>query len=252
MELKKQRISYSRQYKLDVIQQSYQRNNIKELAEELGLRPELIYRWRREYETSESDSFPGQGVTTDSRHSYPVAPNLLDRQFTVDGIGKVFASDITYLPSRQGWLYLTAVMDLGDRRVIGWALSETMKAKQTSIESWKLARQNRQICEDAIFHSDRGVQYACTAFGNLLLAGKVRQSMSRKGDCWDNAPMESFFKTLKAELGMDQPFENYNHARQVIFEFIEIWYNRKRLHSALGYRTPAEMEELLLKHKPAA
>jgi putative transposase len=191
-------------------------------------------------------------ATTNSRHSYPVAPNLLDRKFKPGQIGKVFVGDITYLPSRNGWLYLTAVMDLADRKVIGWSVSETMKAEQTSIESWKMARRNRPISDDAIFHSDRGIQYACDAFGHLLQASNVRQSMSRKGDCWDNAPMESFFKTLKAELGMKQPFEDYKHARQVIFEFIEIWYNRKRLHSALDYRTPAEMEELLLTHKPAA
>ncbi|MEX1211780.1 MAG: IS3 family transposase [Balneolaceae bacterium] len=191
-------------------------------------------------------------VTTQSRHRYPVAPNLLERNFTADRIGEVLLGDITYLPSRRGWLYLTAVMDLADRKIVGWSLSNSMKAKKTTVVAWKEARRNRSICEGAIFHSDRGSQYACQEFGTCLSPGKVRQSMSRKGDCWDNAPMESFFKTLKSELVLETPFEDEHHARQVLFEFIEIWYNRQRLHSALDYRTPAEMEELLQSQKPAA
>lgn len=192
-------------------------------------------------------------VTTDSRHNHPVAPNLLGRRFTTTQIGEVFVSDITYIPSRDGWLYLTTVMDLADRQIVGWSFSNSMDAKSTSIEALKMARKRRTLAEEAIFHSDRGVQYACQSFVNELSAtGNVRQSMSRKGNCWDNAAAESFFKTLKAELDMDEPFETYQQARAAIFEFIEIWYNRKRLHSALDYQTPAEMEQLLLTQKQAA
>lgn len=191
-------------------------------------------------------------VTTQSRHRYPVAPNLLERDFTSDCLGKVLLGDITYLPSRKGWLYLTAVMDVADRKIVGWTLSNSMKAEKTTVPAWKEARRNRSMGEGAIFHSDRGSQYACQAYTKILSSGKVRQSMSRKGDCWDNAPMESFFKTLKSELTLETPFEDEHHARRVLFEFIEIWYNRQRLHSALDYRTPAEMEEILQTQTPAA
>lgn len=183
-------------------------------------------------------------ATTDSRHRYPVAPNLLGRRFKPGGLGQVWVSDITYLPSEQGWLYLTTVMDLGDRQIIGWALSEGLKADQTSIPAWEAACQRRRPSGELLFHSDPGIQYACTAFSNQLNAKGVTQSMSRKGNCWDNAPAESFFKTLKAELGITK-FTGYRQARKKLFAFIEIWYNRQRLHSALDYRTPAQTEQLL-------
>ncbi|SMO49944.1 Transposase InsO and inactivated derivatives [Gracilimonas mengyeensis] len=187
--------------------------------------------------------------TTDSGHRYPVAANLLDRRFSPGQLNQVWVSDITYLPSEQGWLYLTTVMDLADRQIIGWALSRTLSAEQTSIAAFNQAQTKRRTAPGMMFHSDRGSQYACSEFTNLLRKYQLVQSMSGKGNCWDNAPAESFFKTLKAELiSHTGRFNSYQQARTALFEYIESWYNRKRLHSSLGYKTPAEAEQQL-KHK---
>lgn len=185
--------------------------------------------------------------TTDSAHRWPVAPNLLNRRFNPGQLGRVWVSDITFIRGRQGWLYLTAVIDLADRQVIGWALSRTMEAEKTSIAALQQALGKRSPSDDGLmFHSDQGSQYACSDFTDLLGKHGITQSMSRKGNCWDNAPAESFFKTLKAELGMPEPYETYRQARNAIFQFIEIWYNRKRLHSSLNYRTPVQMQDYLM------
>ena len=189
--------------------------------------------------------------TTHSTHGWPVAANLLDRNFTPEGLGKVWVSDITYIRGEQGWMYLTTVMDLGDRQIIGWSLSNGMSAKETSIAAFEQATKRRPPGKNLIFHSDRGVQYACDDFTEKLDEHSITQSMSRKGNCWDNAPAESFFKTLKHELDMPVYFQSYQQARSAIFEFIEIWYNRKRLHSALDYQSPVQAEENL-KQKSAA
>ena len=189
--------------------------------------------------------------TTHSTHGWPVAANLLDRNFTPEGLGKVWVSDITYIRGEQGWMYLTTVMDLGDRQIIGWSLSNGMSAKETSIAAFEQATKRRPPGKNLIFHSDRGVQYACDDFTEKLDEHSITQSMSRKGNCWDNAPAESFFKTLKHELDMPVYFQSYQQARSAIFEFIEIWYNRKRLHSALDYQSPVQAEENL-KLKSAA
>jgi len=184
--------------------------------------------------------------TTDSNHDGRIAPNLLDRQFNPTELNAVWVSDITYLRSRQGWLYLTTVMDLADRQILGWTLSTTLSAEQTSIASFARAHAKRPTREGMIFHSDRGSQYACTDFVELLNKHDITQSMSRKGNCWDNAPAESFFKTLKTELvAQIGVFRDYEHARVALFDYIEIWYNRKRQHSTLGYKTPIEAEEEL-------
>lgn len=144
------------------------------------------------------------------------------------------------------------MLDLADRKVVGWALSQTLKAKDTTAAAFKMAITNRPITRSLIFHSDRGVQYACDEFRKELLAYPlIRQSMSRKANCWDNAVAESFFKTLKMEGVYGNRFANQKAAAMEIFEFIEIWYNRERLHSSLGYRTPAQMQELLY-HQPLA
>jgi transposase InsO family protein len=191
-------------------------------------------------------------VTTNSGHRLPVAPNLLDRQFTPPGLGQVWVSDITYLPSSRGWLYLTTVMDLADRQILGWNLGKGLQAKETSIAAFRQAVAKRRPTSDLLFHSDRGIQYAATEFTSLLAARNITQSMSRKGNCWDNAPAESFFKTLKAELQMqDRPFASYEEARRVIFTFIDLWYNRKRLHSTLDYQTPIQAAQQLT-HNQAA
>ena len=192
-------------------------------------------------------------VTTDSEHKYPVAENKLNRQFKVDKIGTAWVSDITYIKTMQGWLYLTIILDLADRKIVGWALSSTMKAIDTVIPAWKMACKNRSITSELIFHSDRGIQYASNEFKSLLDKNPlVIRSMSRKGNCWDNAVAESFFKTLKAECVYQNTFINKQQAAIIVFEYIETWYNKKRIHSALGYVSPKEFEELLNKQKIAA
>jgi transposase InsO family protein len=185
-------------------------------------------------------------VTTDSKHSYPVSENLLDRNFIANAIGMGWVSDITYIRTITGWLYLTVVLDLADRKIVGWALSKTMKAKDTTIAALKMAVKNRPLIQPLMFHSDRGIQYACDEFRQELETYPlIRQSMSRRANCWDNAVAESFFKTLKVECVYDYKFADQQQAATTVFEYIEIWYNRKRLHSSLGYRTPAQMEQLL-------
>lgn len=178
--------------------------------------------------------------TTDSKHNLPVADNHLKRNFKAQNPGQAWVSDITFIRTAQGWLYLTVVMDLFDRKVIGWALSKTMTATDTVLAAWRMAVVNRPITGQMIFHSDRGVQYASKEFREVLKVKPVTQSMSRKGDCWDNAVAESFFKILKSELIAHCRYTNHLHAKNDVFEFIEIWYNRKRRHSYLGYLTPEE------------
>lgn len=179
--------------------------------------------------------------TTNSKHGHHVSPNLLERDFKPGTLGAAWVSDITYIPTDQGWLYLTTIIDLGDRSVVGWALSSSMHAQVTVMAAWRMAIINRGTKKDMIFHSDRGVQYACKEFRELLHAnGDVLQSMSRKGDCWDNAVAESFFKSLKSEWLNNKKFKTRTEAENEVFRYIEIWYNRKRLHSALGYLSPEQ------------
>ncbi len=183
-------------------------------------------------------------VTTDSKHTYPVVDNILDRNFTVEQKGQVWVSDITYIRTAKGWLYLTVILDLFDRKVIGWSQSSDMTAENTSIAAWKMAVKNRLPSQKLLFHSDRGIQYACYAFTNLLDSYTcVERSMSRKGNCWDNAVAESFFKTIKTELIYQTRYESKENAAISIFEWIETWYNRNRRHSALGNFTILEFED---------
>ena len=180
-------------------------------------------------------------VTTDSKHNFPIAENLLNRNFKTDVPGQKWISDITYIPTRQGWMYLTIIMDLYDRKVIGWALSTTMTTQATILAAWRMAMLNRPIEQNQlIFHSDRGVQYASYAFTIELKKHKVIQSMSRKGNCWDNAVAENFFKILKSELVNHTDFQSILQAKTALFEFIEIWYNRNRKHGYLDYKTPEQ------------
>jgi len=183
-------------------------------------------------------------VTTNSKHNYPLAPNLLNQEFTVSRSGEVWVSDITYVRTRNGWLYLTVIIDLYDRKVIGWSMSKSLSTEETIIPAWIMAIWNRPVTQELIFHSDRGTQYACHEFTKILKANKlISQSMSRKGNCWDNAVAESFFKTIKVEWIYGQNFMNQEQAQLSIFEWIESWYNRKRRHSALGYQTIEELEK---------
>jgi transposase InsO family protein len=197
-------------------------------------------------------------VTTQSGHAHAVAPNVLDRQFSrasnphLTQRDRVWAADITYIPTREGWLYLAVVLDLASRRVVGWAL-RTRLEQELALSALQMALTRRGLCAGhqrqhrRLHHSDRGVQYASAAYQRLLHAAGFTPSMSRVGDCWDNAVVESFFATLTKELLVDGIFDSREHASRALFEFIEIWYNRQRRHSALGYRTPAEFERQVLK-----
>ncbi|OPZ86569.1 MAG: Integrase core domain protein [bacterium ADurb.Bin429] len=180
-------------------------------------------------------------VTTDSRHDLPLAENVLDRQFRPTALNQAWVSDLTYLPTQEGWLYLATVMDLGSRRIVGWALDTTL-ATTLPLAALHMALTARRPAPGLLHHSDRGSQYASAAYQQVLAQHGVIPSMSRKGNCWDNAPMESFFHTLKGEVLQGRTFRTRAEARQAIFQFIECWYNRQRLHSTLGYRSPDQYE----------
>ena len=184
--------------------------------------------------------------TTDSNHGFKISPNLLDRSFNPASPSKSWVSDITYIRTDEGWMYLTMIMDLYDRKIIGWSMSTTMEAGETIIPAWRMAKINRPFFKDLIFHSDRGVKYACKELRDNPDAEKVKQSMRRKGDCWDNAVAESFFKILKSETGY-RKYGSVIQAKKEIFEFIEIWYNRFRIHSVLGYLSPEQFGKLNIK-----
>ena len=177
--------------------------------------------------------------TSDSNHRYEVDENILNREFQAAYPGAKWVSDITYLRSNEGWLYLATILDLYDRKVIGWSMLDTMTSKLVC-NALEMAVLNRPPREGLLFHSDRGVQYCSEEFRGLLnrLCPSVRQSMSRKGNCWDNACAESFFKTLKSELGILGTRYSSKEVKAAVFEYIEIYYNRKRRHSALGYAIP--------------
>lgn len=179
--------------------------------------------------------------TTDSNHSFPASEDRLKRRFNPSRPNQVWASDITYLKTRDGWLYLCVWMDLFSRKLVGWSISSSLAAGFVcdALSSALTLRPGAK----PVVHSDRGVQYACHEFRLLLWRNKLKQSMSRKGDCWDNAVVESFFGTLKTELDLS-PSVTSREARQLVFEYIEIFYNRKRLHSTLGYKSPEEVERL--------
>ena len=170
---------------------------------------------------------------------------MLNQKFSVNRPGEVWVSDITYCRTANGWLYLTVIIDLYDRKVIGWSMSKGLSTKETIIPAWFMAIRNRPITKKLIFHSDRGSQYACHDFTKILKANPlISQSMSRKGNCWDNAVAESFFKTIKVEWIYGQNFSNQQQAQLSIFEWIESWYNRNRRHSALGYKTIDEFNQI--------
>ena len=180
-------------------------------------------------------------ATTDSKHSNPVAENLLARQFTVEAPGQAWVSDITYVWTREGWLYLAVVIDLFNRMVVGWSMGNRITQEMT-ISALKMALWKRKPGRGLLHHSDRGSQYTSKAYRKLLDAHGMICSMSRAGDCWDNAVAESFFGTLKAELVYHENYATRDQARRDIFEWIEVFYNRQRLHSSLGYLAPAAFE----------
>lgn len=181
-------------------------------------------------------------VTTNSKHTFKIANNELNRNFTSIKLGEKWVSDITYIRVGESWNYLTIIMDLADRKIVGWVLSEDMTTENTVMKAWIYARRTRTIGPEFIFHSDRGVQYASKKMTNLFSFNrKATQSMSRKGNCWDNAVAESFFKTIKYEWLYRFKFDSCFQLYESIHSYIT-WYNTKRLHSSLGYITPLEME----------
>lgn len=185
--------------------------------------------------------------TTDSAHGAPIAPNTLDRQFavaTIPACDRIWTSDITYVPTREGWLYLAVILDLASRRVVGWALRTTLE-RALVLAALSMALTHRQPGRGVLHHSDRGSQYASEDYQAVLTAHGLEASMSRRGNCWDNAVTESFFATFKVELVHDTDWGTRDEARRDIFEFIEVWYNRERRHSSLAYCTPVEYEEKL-------
>ncbi len=190
-------------------------------------------------------------ATTDSSHAFPTAPNVLDRQYQVEalaGLNRAWAGDITYIPTAGGWLYLAVILDLKSRRVIGWGMSHTLE--QTVVHQALEMALGQRCPDDAdsglLFHSDRGSQYAAHAYQERLHEQGILCSMSRRGNCWDNAPVESFFATLKKELVHREKYQTREQAKASVFHYIEVFYNRRRRHSALGYLSPHDYELTLL------
>ena len=180
--------------------------------------------------------------TTDSDHSHPLAPNVLNRNFAQRRPDQAWAADITAIWTDQGWLFLFAIIDLCSRRIVGWSAADHLRAS-AAIEALNMALQRRRPIGRLLHHSDRGVQYACGDYRRLLQDHGVQRSMSRSGNCYDNAVMESFFKTLKAELVHHEHYTTQQQARQSLHDYIEIFYNRQRLHSALDYKSPGDYEQ---------
>ena len=202
------------------------RNRVARLMRERGIRAKQARRYK---------------ATTDSNHNHPVAANLLDRQFDVDELDRVWTADITYIWTREGWLYLAVILDLFSRRVVGWSMSNRIDG-QLTLTALRAALWSRQPPPGLLHHSDRGSQYACADYRDLLDEHGLICSMSRKGNCWDNAVSESFFKTLKVERVNDHDYWTREEAKTDITDYIERFYNRKRRHSYLSYISPVEYE----------
>jgi putative transposase len=183
--------------------------------------------------------------TTDSAHPYPVAPNLLDQDFSASRPNEKWLTDITYIPTAEGWLYLAVVLDLYSRRIVGWAMSNSLE-RSLVLAALQMALDTRQPLPGLLHHSDRGSQYASHDYQTLLTQYQMQGSMSRKGNCYDNAPTESFFGTLKTELVHHCHYQTHAEAKTDLFEYIEVFYNRVRRHSALHYQSPLNYEKLSL------
>lgn len=186
-------------------------------------------------------ALPRRARTTESRHSYPIAPNLLARNFTAQAPNQIWLADLTYIPTGEGWLYLAAILHVYTRKIVGWSMRDTLHT-EIALDALTMALERQRPAAGLLHHSDRGIQYAAEAYRQNLAAANILPSMSRKGNCWDNAPMESFFHTLKTERVHHRAYENRYQAKQDIFAYIEGFYNSHRLHSALGYLSPADME----------
>ncbi len=192
-------------------------------------------------------------ITTKSDHSKPVAENHLERRFAVGvqkALNRVWVADITYLPTREGWLYLSIVMDLASRRIVGWRAGSRL-GQELALGALEMAIRKRSPLHGLLHHSDRGVQYASDLYQATLESMQIKCSMSRKGDCWDNAVAESFFATLKTELVIDAHWESRSEAKRDLIDYIDNWYNCKRRHASLGYQNPAQYEIALLRKTAA-
>jgi len=228
----------------DVMEMSRHTYGIKRVTEELHARGFHVNHKRVERLMRENNIRPKRArkfkKTTDSNHQLGASEDRLQRRFKVNQPDRVWVGDITYLKTKNGWLYLCVWIDLYSRKVVGWSISPSLATK--FVCNALLAALNSRPGARPLIHTDRGVQYASKEFRRLLWANKLRQSMSRKGDCWDNAVAESFFSTLKCELdlGTTTPAAA---VRQAVFEYIEIFYNRKRLHSTIGFKSPEEVEK---------
>jgi transposase InsO family protein len=209
--------------------QTVSRKRIERVMRQQGIRARVPRRYRV--------------CTTDSKHSLPVAANLLDQDFAADRPNQVWLADITYISTGEGWLYLAVILDLFTRKIVGWAMRDHMRAELT-IAALTMAIQRRRPATGLIHHSDRGSQYAAGDYRDVLQAAAIIQSMSRKANCWDNAPMESFFGTLKTELVHRCEYADRDVARRDLFAYIEGYYNRQRIHSAIGYITPEQAEAI--------
>lgn len=203
------------------------KNRIASLMSKMNLKPKTQKRYKVK--------------TTNSRHRYPISDNLLKRNFKVNSANKVWVSDITYVPTSQGWLYLCIVLDLYSRKIVGWSMKNTLEARVV-IDALKMAYASRMPEPGLVFHSDRGIQYASYEFKNYLKKYEMIASMSRKGNCWDNACAESAFATIKKELIHGKKYRSHEEAQRDIFDYIEVFYNRKRRHSTINYLSPFEFE----------
>jgi putative transposase len=182
-----------------------------------------------------------RAMTTNSAHSEPRAVNRLKRDFTAQHVNQKWLSDLTYLPTSEGWLYLCVVLDVFSRRIVGWAFSKSLETSLV-VSAFDMACQSRKPINELVFHSDQGVQYASLEFRQALARLRVVQSMSRKGNCWDNAPCESLFATLKLELDLEKSRGGSLETERLVFEWMEVFYNRQRLHSSLNFLSPVEFE----------
>jgi putative transposase len=202
------------------------RYKTRRLMRELGLKAKISKRYK---------------VTTNSRHLYPIAPNILNRNFDVNNPNKVWTADITYVWTLEGWFYLAVVMDLFSRQIVGWSMDKRMK-KQITLDALAMACWRRKPLPGLLHHSDRGSQYACTEYRQRIEQYGIVASMSRKGNCWDNAPTERFFRSLKSERLSDYSFTTRNSAAFEILDYIS-YYNSIRLHSKIGYKSPLAYEK---------
>lgn len=203
------------------------RKRVARLMKAAGLKPKTVKKFRVK--------------TTDSGHSNPLSPDLLGRDFTTQRPNLVWVSDITYIPTDEGWLYLASTMDLYSRRIVGWSMSTSLRSTLV-VDAMQMAIRSRSPLTGLIHHSDRGVQYTSADFRQLLETHGIQSSMSRTGNCYDNAAKESFFHTLKTELVNHEHYQTRDEARASVFDYIEAFYNRFRIHSTLGYRSPAQFE----------